>query len=82
MDTRLRVTDPTFERERSQITETLMQPLAVVEAFNKRKDLPTRFVPTVVRLVMRELVDVSTHPVTSPVIAAPYTAIDAAHVTT
>ena len=33
-----------------------MEPLAVVEAFNKRKDVATRFVPAVVRLVMRELV--------------------------
>ena len=33
-----------------------MDPLAIVEAFNKRKDLPTRFIARVVRLVMDEFI--------------------------
>ena len=56
MDTWLRCTHPSFECQRTEIAQTLMEPLAVVEAFNKRKDVATRFVPAVVRLVMRELV--------------------------
>lgn len=33
-----------------------MEPLAIVEAFNKRKDLPTRLIPRVVSLVMDEFI--------------------------
>ena len=32
-------------RELAQIAEVLMEPLAIIEPFNKRKDLPARFVP-------------------------------------
>jgi hypothetical protein len=31
-----------------------MQPLAIIEPFNKRKDLPTGFVPSVIRLMMNK----------------------------
>ena len=38
MDTKLRWTHPSFECQQTEITQALMEPLAVVEAFNKRKD--------------------------------------------
>jgi hypothetical protein len=33
-----------------------MEPLAIIEPFNKRKDVPTRFIPRVIHLVMDEFV--------------------------
>lgn len=33
-----------------------MEPLAIVEPFDERKDLPTRFLPGVIRLVMDEFI--------------------------
>jgi hypothetical protein len=45
VDTRLSPTDSTFEFQLAQIAEVLMEPLAIIEPFNKRKDLPARFVP-------------------------------------
>lgn len=33
-----------------------MEPLAIVEAFHERKDLPTRLIPGVIHLVMNELI--------------------------
>ena len=56
MDTKLRVTDPSFELQRTEISQALMQPLAIVEAFDERKDLPARLVPRVIRLVMNEFI--------------------------
>ena len=38
MDTQLRPTEPPFELQRTQIPETLMELLAIVEPFDKRKD--------------------------------------------
>ena len=56
MDTRLRVTDPSFELQRREIAQALMQPLAVVEPFNERKDLPARVVPGAIPLMMHQLI--------------------------
>lgn len=39
MDTGLRLTEPTFELQRAQIAEALMELLAIIESFDKRKDL-------------------------------------------
>jgi hypothetical protein len=36
--------------------QTLMQPLAIVEPLDKRKDLPARLVPGVIRLMMHEFI--------------------------
>lgn len=44
MDTKLRLTDPTFELERTYIAEALMKPLVIIDSCDKRKDLPTGFV--------------------------------------
>lgn len=33
-----------------------MEPVAIIESFNKRKDLPTRLLPRVIRLVMNEFI--------------------------
>ena len=56
MDTRLRVTDPSLELQRRQIAKTQMQPLAIVEPFNERKDLPARVVSGAIPLVMHQLI--------------------------
>jgi hypothetical protein len=52
VDTGLRVTVSLLELQRTQIRQTLMEPLAIVESLDKRKDLPTRLVPRVIRLVV------------------------------
>ena len=56
MDTRLRVTDPSFELQRTEIPQTLMQPLAIIEPFNKRKDVSARLIPGVTGLMMHEFI--------------------------
>ena len=56
MDTRLRVTDPLLERQRHEMAQTLMQPLAILEPLDKRKDLQARLVPRVIRLMMHEFI--------------------------
>lgn len=56
MDTKLRVTDPSLERQRTEIAQTLMQPLAIVKAFDEREDVLTRFVAGLIAAVMNEFV--------------------------
>ena len=56
MDTGLRVTDLLLELQRAQIVETLRPPLAGIESLHKRKNVPARLVPSVIRLVMDELI--------------------------
>jgi hypothetical protein len=56
VDTRLRVTDPSFELRRTEIPQTLMQPLAIIEPSNTRKDVSTCLGSRVIRLVMDESV--------------------------
>ncbi len=38
VDIRLRLSNPPFELHRTQISQAPLEPLAIVEAFNKRKD--------------------------------------------
>ena len=38
MDTELRVTHPSLELQRTEIPQTLMQPLAIIEPFEERKE--------------------------------------------
>ena len=52
MDTKLRVTDPLFELQRAEIPQTLMQPLAIIEPFDERKDVSAGLVPRVILVVM------------------------------
>ena len=52
MDTVLRVTDLALELQRTEVVETLMPPLAIIEPFNKCKDLTARVVAGLIRLVM------------------------------
>ena len=56
MDTRLRLTDPSLERQRTDVPQALMEPLAVIVFLNERKDLPARLVPRVIGLVMDEFI--------------------------
>lgn len=56
MDIRLRGTDPSFELQRRQIAQALMQPLAIVEPFDERKDLSVRVVSRAIPLVMYQLI--------------------------
>lgn len=56
MDTRLRVNELTLELQRAEIAQTLMQPLAIVETFDERKDLPACLLPRVIRLMVNELI--------------------------
>lgn len=56
MDTKLRVTDPSLERQRTEIAQALMESLAIVEPFDERKDFPARLVPRVIRLVMDQFI--------------------------
>ena len=56
MDTELRVTDLSLELLRTQVPQTLMEPLAIIEPFDERKDLPAGVVPGVIRLVMDQFI--------------------------
>jgi hypothetical protein len=38
------------------MAQTLMQPLAILEPLDKRKDLQARLVPRVIRLMMHEFI--------------------------
>ncbi|MFZ3012767.1 MAG: hypothetical protein WA045_03580, partial [Nitrospira sp.] len=42
---KLRLTDPSLELQRAQITEALIRQLAIIEPFNKHKDLSAHFLP-------------------------------------
>jgi hypothetical protein len=56
VDTQLRPTDPPFELQRTEIPQVLIKPLAIVESFHERKDLPTRLLPRVIRLMMHQFI--------------------------
>ncbi len=56
MDTKLRVTDPSLECQRTEIPEALVQPLAIVEPFDERKDIAACLLSRVIRLMMDEFI--------------------------
>lgn len=56
MDTNLRVTDPSLELQRAEVVKTLMQPLAIIQSFNKRKYLSVRVVAGVTYLMMNQFI--------------------------
>jgi hypothetical protein len=60
VDTRLRITDPSFELQRTAVPQILMEALAIIEAFDERKDLPACLVPRVIRLVMGQFIPMET----------------------
>jgi hypothetical protein len=47
MDTELRVTNQSLELQQAEIPQSLMQPVAIIEPFDERKDLPA-LIPLVV----------------------------------
>ena len=53
MDTKLRLTEPSFELQPAQIAKALMESLAIIESFNQHEALPARFIPPVPRLLCR-----------------------------
>lgn len=54
MDTKLRITDSSFKLQRAEILKALVQPLAIVELFDERKDIAACLIPPVIRLMVNE----------------------------
>jgi hypothetical protein len=56
VDTGLRVTDPSLERQRTEIAEALVQPLAIIEHFDEFEHLRPGLLTRVVIPVMNQLI--------------------------